>query len=98
MVDSRLKLSEETKIFVLCPSNFATGGPESLHELVDQLRNLGHDAYGFTTATFDMIRHYRPTVNVVQRPTQKKGQGYYFIGFHEIMIPLLYAALKSSEI
>ena len=70
--------------------------PEVFLKALTVARNLGHDAYGFTTATFDMIRHYRPTVNVVQRPTQQKGQGYYFIGFHEIMIPLLYAALKSS--
>jgi len=69
--------------------------PEVFLKALTVARNLGHDAYGFTTATFDMIRHYRPTVNVVQRPTQQKGQGYYFIGFHEIMIPLLYAALKS---
>jgi hypothetical protein len=70
--------------------------PEVFLKALTVARNLGHDAYGFTTATFDMIRHYRPTVNVVQRPTQQKGQGYYFIGYHEIMIPLLYAALKSS--
>ena len=70
--------------------------PEVFLKALTVARNLGHDAYGFTTATFDMIRHYRPTMNVVQRPTQQKGQGYYFIGFHEIMIPLLYAALKSS--
>jgi deoxyhypusine synthase len=58
-------------------------------------RNLGHQAYGFTTATFDMIRHYRPAVNVVERPTAGGGHGYYFLGHHEIMLPLLFAALKS---
>ncbi len=70
--------------------------PEVFLKALTVARNLGFAAYGFTTATFDMIRHYRPTVNVVQRPTQKKGQGYYFIGYHEIMIPLLYAALKAG--
>jgi hypothetical protein len=69
--------------------------PEVFLKALTVVRNLKHNAYGFTTATFDMIRHYRPTVNVVQRPTQKKGQGYYFIGFHEIMIPLLFAAMKT---
>jgi hypothetical protein len=69
--------------------------PEVFLKALTVARNLGYDAFGFTTATFDMIRHYRPSVNVVQRPTQKKGQGYYFIGYHELMIPLLYAALKS---
>ncbi len=71
--------------------------PEVFLKALTVARNLGFDAFGFTTATFDMIRHYRPTVNVVQRPTQKKGQGYYFIGYHEIMIPLLYTALKSNR-
>jgi hypothetical protein len=68
--------------------------PEVFLKALTVARNLGYDAYGFTTATFDMIRHYRPTVNVVQRPTQKSGRGYYFLGFHEIMMPLLFAALK----
>jgi len=58
-------------------------------------RNLGHPAHGFTSATFDMIRQYRPAVNVVERPTAGGGHGYYFLGHHEIMIPLLFAALKS---
>ena len=68
--------------------------PEVFLKALTVVRNLGYGAFGFTTATFDMIKHYRPTVNVTQRPTAKKGKGYYFIGHHEIMIPLLYAALK----
>jgi hypothetical protein len=44
----------------------------------------------FTTADFDMIRHYRPRVNVVQRPTRTGGgEGFQITGHHEIMIPLL---------
>jgi hypothetical protein len=44
----------------------------------------------FTTADFDMIRHYRPRVNVVQRPTRTgDGEGFQITGHHEIMIPLL---------
>ena len=47
------------------------------------------------TANFDMIQSYRPTTNVVTRPTEKTGHGFEFIGHHEIMIPLLAWALKS---
>ena len=69
--------------------------PEVFLKALTVARNLGFPAFGFSSATFDMIRHYRPTVNVVERPTQKVGKGYYFIGHHEIMLPLLFAALKS---
>lgn len=69
--------------------------PEVFLKALTVVRNLGHPAFGFTTATFDMIRHYRPTVNVVERPTQKHGKGYYFIGHHEIMLPLLFASINS---
>jgi deoxyhypusine synthase len=43
----------------------------------------------FVAADFDMQRHYRPRVNVVQRPTQAGGAGYLLTGHHEILIPLL---------
>ncbi len=69
--------------------------PEVFLKALTVARNLGYPAFGFSSATFDMIRHYRPTVNVVERPTQKKGKGYYFIGHHEIMLPLLFAALHA---
>ena len=68
--------------------------PEIFLKALTVVRNLGYPAYGFFTAVFDMIKHYRPTVNVVQRPTQKGGKGFYFIGHHEIMIPLLAAAIQ----
>ncbi len=41
----------------------------------------------------DFIRHYRPTVNVVERPTRMGGRGITLIGHHEIMFPLLAAAI-----
>ena len=44
---------------------------------------------GFTTCDLDMHRHYRPRVNVVQRPTLGGGQGFEITGHHEIMVPLL---------
>jgi len=43
-----------------------------------------------------MLIHYRPTMNVVKRPTEKGGQGYNFVGHHEIMIPLLAWGLKAK--
>lgn len=68
--------------------------PEVFLKALTVVRNLDYPAYGFYSAVFDMIRHYRPTVNVMQRPTLNKGKGYYFIGHHEIMIPLLAAAIQ----
>ena len=49
----------------------------------------------FSTAVFDFIYHYRPYQNVVKRPIGDKGKGFYFIGHHELMVPLLAASLKS---
>jgi len=53
-------------------------------------RNL-HDGRptGFVACDLDMQRHYRPRVNVVQRPTLAGGRGYEITGHHEIMVPLL---------
>lgn len=68
--------------------------PEVFLKALTVARNLGHQVDHFVTATFDMIRQYRPTENVTRRPTQRGGKGYYIIGHHEIMIPLLFAAVK----
>ncbi|MGD0338386.1 MAG: hypothetical protein ABSB78_06330 [Bacteroidota bacterium] len=68
--------------------------PEVFLKSLTVARNLGFDARGFTTANFDMLQHYRPRVNVVQRPTQKGGWGVQITGHHEIMIPLLAAMIK----
>ncbi len=70
--------------------------PEIFLKALTVARNLGSKAQGFTTANFDMLRHYRPMMNVVLRPTQKTGKGYDFSGHHEIMIPLLAALVKQS--
>ncbi len=67
--------------------------PEVFLKALTVARNLGHPAFGFVTANFDMFQHYRPRVNVVERPTQGSGRGYQFVGHHEIMIPLLAAAI-----
>ncbi len=67
--------------------------PEVFLKALTVARNLGAKAKGFTTAVFDMFTHYRPTMNVKLRPTQDGGRGYFFIGHHEIMIPLLAAII-----
>jgi hypothetical protein len=69
--------------------------PEVFLKALTVARNLGAPARGFTTAVFDMNVHYRPTMNVKVRPTQDGGEGYYVIGHHEIMFPLLAAMIKS---
>ena len=52
---------------------------------------------GFLTADFDMIRQYRPRVNVVERPTRTGGgKGYQITGHHEIMVPLLAWAITEE--
>ena len=67
--------------------------PEVFLKCLSVARNLGHDVRHFTTANFDMIQHYRPNENVVRRPVLPGGKGYAITGHHEIMIPLLAAAV-----
>jgi len=66
--------------------------PEVFLKALTVARNLGHKVENFTTVTFDMVRHYRPTENVVRRPTHKGGRGYYIVGHHELLVPLWAAA------
>jgi hypothetical protein len=68
--------------------------PEVFLKALAVVRNLDYPCHGFFTANFDMIQHYRPRQNIVQRPTQTGGKGYTLTGHHEIMVPLLAAALK----
>ena len=70
--------------------------PEVFLKALTVARNLGYKAKGFSTANFDMIRQYRPQMNVVERPTQEFGRGYNFTGHHEIMFPLLAAMIKTQ--
>ncbi|HVR71099.1 MAG TPA: hypothetical protein VMT87_09680 [Vicinamibacteria bacterium] len=67
--------------------------PEVFLKAVTLARNLGHDLTDFATANLDFIQSYRPNVNVVQRPTRGVGRGYSLTGHHEILVPLLAAAL-----
>ncbi len=70
--------------------------PEVFLKAISVVRNLGHRLEEFTTANLDFIQHYRPTQNVLKRPTQNSGQAIALTGHHEIMIPLIAAALKGS--
>ncbi len=56
-------------------------------------RNEGRSLDGLTTVNLDFLRHYRPLTNVVNRPTPGSGRGYSLTGHHELMIPMLAAAL-----
>ncbi len=68
--------------------------PEVFLKALNLCRNLGRRARSFTTADMDFVRHYRPRVNVVERPTDGGGRGIMLTGHHEIMFPLLVAAVR----
>jgi hypothetical protein len=65
--------------------------PEVFLKALTVCRNVhGGAPRKFTAADFDMIRHYRPRMNVVERPTRSGGgEGYQVTGHHEIMLPML---------
>jgi hypothetical protein len=64
--------------------------PEVFLKALTVARNTGSGRpTHFVAADFDMQRHYRPRVNVVQRPTQAGGSGYQLTGHHELLLPLL---------
>jgi hypothetical protein len=67
--------------------------PEVFLKAVALARNQGHALDGLTTVNIDFLRHYRPITNVVTRPTSGIGKGYALTGHHEILLPLLAAAL-----
>lgn len=69
--------------------------PEVFLKALTVARNLHEGApRAFTSCDLDMQRHYRPRVNVVERPTRSGGgQGFQITGHHELMIPLLAWAL-----
>jgi len=70
--------------------------PEVFLKAVALARNKGSALDGLTTVNLDFVRGYRPQTNVVMRPTAGTGHGYSLIGHHEIMIPLLAAALGAA--
>jgi hypothetical protein len=77
--------------------------PEIFLKAVSVVRNLGVPLRPITTANFDFIQHYRPLQNVVKRPTASErggrgaeSKGYAITGHHELLLPLVAAALASG--
>ncbi len=70
--------------------------PEVFVKALNLARNVGNHVGDLITIDMDFIRQYRPQMNVVQRPTADGGKGYQFTGHHEIMFPLLCAAVLES--
>lgn len=70
--------------------------PEVFLKAVALVRNRGISLEGITTVNLDFVKLYRPSTNVVSRPTLGIGRGYSLVGHHELMIPLLAAALRQA--
>jgi hypothetical protein len=77
--------------------------PEVFLKAVSVVRNLRVPLQPITTANFDFIQHYRPVQNVVKRPTASAGiksgglsRGFAITGHHELMLPLVAAALANG--
>ena len=71
--------------------------PEVFLKAVAIARNAGRSLEGLTTVNLDFLRQYRPLTNVVARPTAGSGKGYALTGHHELLIPLLAAALVEAD-
>ena len=72
--------------------------PEVFLKAVSAVRNLGHPLANFTTVNLDFVQHYRPKLNVVERPhAGSGGAGYALTGHHELLVPLLAACLIETE-
>jgi len=67
--------------------------PEVFLKAIAVTRNLKYDVKNFTTVNMDFIQHYRARENVLRRPVLSGGKSYGLTGHHEIMFPLLAAAV-----
>jgi len=85
----------ERGVYLNCGS--AVVLPEVFLKAVSLARNRGASLEGLTTVTLDFARMYRPQVNVVSRPTAGTGRGFYLVGHHELLLPLLAAALVEES-
>jgi hypothetical protein len=85
----------ERGVYLNCGS--AVVLPEVFLKAVALARNRGASLDGLTTVNLDFTRLYRPQTNVVSRPVAGIGTGYSLVGHHEIMIPLLAAALVEGQ-
>jgi hypothetical protein len=70
--------------------------PEVFLKALNLARNVGNDVRDLLTLDLDFQRHYRPLTNVVARPTMLGGRGIHLTGHHEILFPLLCAALAEE--
>jgi len=71
--------------------------PEVFLKALTVAKNLGASLAGLTTVNFDQLQHYRPRVNVVERPTRGAGaRGYSLTGHHEILMPLFCAGVMDG--
>jgi hypothetical protein len=71
--------------------------PEVFLKALAVARNLGASLEGLTTVNLDQIQHYRPRVNVVERPTRAPGaRGFALTGHHELLVPLLCGAILAE--
>ncbi len=70
--------------------------PEVFLKALNLARNLGNKVDRFTAADMDFVRHYRTRMNVVERPTMGGGRGIMLTGHHELMFPLLVAAVREG--
>jgi hypothetical protein len=85
----------ENGVYLNCGS--AVVLPEVFLKAIALARNRGVTFSNLTTVNLDFMRMYRPLTNVVVRPTVASGKGYSLVGHHEIMIPLLAAALIDND-
>lgn len=85
----------ERGVYLNCGS--AVVLPEVFLKAIALSRNQGVGFSGLTTVNLDFIRGYRPHTNVVVRPTVSSGRGFSLIGHHELLIPLLAAALVEAD-
>jgi len=71
--------------------------PEVFLKALTAAVNLGASLDDLTTVSLDQIRHYRPRVNVLERPTKAKGaRGLELVGQHEIVLPILGEAVLAA--
>lgn len=69
--------------------------PEVFVKALNVARHLDPPLKDFTAVNVDMLRHYRPEMNVIGRPVLEGGEGYHLTGHHEIVVPFLYYALRA---
>jgi hypothetical protein len=85
----------ERGVYLNCGS--AVVLPEVFLKAVGLARNRGVPLAELTTVNLDFVRMYRPQTNVVSRPTAGTSRGYSLVGHHELMIPLLAAAIVEQD-